>query len=167
LPSILDSLTPAARAAYPAIQRGVREGLSTTRIQNALRAAGMGVRRQVLLDVIRLERGLTDYGKILRSFSRSVPIVGELLPPALTRTRRGFSYTVELRGRDRFGGLSVQHVTVSTDNPALTPQQITDRASELGVAGRDRYGMEPESATIVRGMRAGASGAFTPGLGDE
>lgn len=157
---ILDSLPRSAKAAYPAIERGVREGLSAERIQSALQANGMGIRRQRLLDIMRLVKGVTDYGKVLRSMDREAPIATDALPEAITRTRRGFSYTVELRGAGVMGSSTVQHVTVSTDNPALSPQDILDAARELGVRGQDRYGLSVEQATIVSGIRAGASGTF-------
>jgi hypothetical protein len=112
------------------------------------------------LDVIRLERGLTDYGKILRSLAKDVRLVTDALPTAITKTRREFSFTVELRGAGPNGQQSVQHVTVSTDQPGLTPREITDKALELGVSGADRYGLDVESATVLRGTRSGTAGTF-------
>jgi hypothetical protein len=158
--AILDALTKSARAAYPIIQRGVREGLSTSRIQSTLTGAGLGVRRQVLLDIIRVERGLAEAGSILRSLSQDSRPAALGLPDAATRTRRSFSYTVELRGIGAGGSATVQHVTVTTDNPGMTIRQITQLAEEMGQRGRDRYGLNVQSATIVRGMKAGEAGTF-------
>jgi hypothetical protein len=158
--SFLDSLTKNARAAYPFIQSGVRQGLSSNSIARALSSAGLPLRRQALLDLVRLEKGATDYGRILRSLSKGAPMNVEALPESVTRIRRAYAFVVEVRGTTAGGGVLTKHVTVSTDNPALRPSDIEAAAAEMGEGPNPSGGVEVLSTSIVRGMRSGAAGTF-------
>jgi len=56
--SLFATLTGRARTALPIVERSVREGISANSIQTLLRSQGMGIRRQVLLDIVREYKGI-------------------------------------------------------------------------------------------------------------
>jgi hypothetical protein len=157
---ILASLPASARAAYPLIQRGVREGLSSNRILEGLVKAGLGIKRQTGLDIIRAERGVQLEGGALRNLRRTAVFNPERLPEAMTKLRRKFSFQVELRGVDlNTGENTVRLVTVSTDN-AMTRNDIEAHAQAFADDDQNRYGIIIESVQLVHGLKAGAAGTL-------
>lgn len=158
--SVLDGLSKTARAAYPFISSGVRQGLSANAIGRSLADAGLSIRRQALLDLVRLEKGATDYGKILRSLSRTARIDVGALPESITKIRRAYAYVLEVRGTTAGGGVLTKHVTVSSDQPNLSASDLEAAAQEMGEGPNPSGGLTVTSVSIVRGMRAGAAGTF-------
>lgn len=159
-PPLISTLSKAARAALPIIQRGVREGLSGNSILSALRASGMGIRRQVLLDIIRAERGIISAGKHLSSIRLGFVPDPRRLPDALTKMRRSFSFTVRIRGTDISTGASIeQNISVALDRP-LTRSQIESIAVDFIDADFDRYGIDIFDVTLIRGVQAGQLGTL-------
>lgn len=158
---LIAGLTRAARIAMPFIERGVREGLSSRAIESAIRAGGLSVpRRQVLLDVMRGLKGIEDSGKSLKFLRQGARPDPSRMPEALTRIRRQFSYTVEVRGTHvSTGSPFVQHVTVTSDS-LLTRAEMEEAAAEAVDSSKDRYGMEIESAVPIKAIKAGTAGVF-------
>lgn len=157
---ILDTLSRTARTAFPIIQRGVREGLSANAIQDVLSGRGLGIRRQTLLDLVRLERGVQETINVLRFIHPGSRPNPDRLPEALTKIRRSFSFNVEVRARRLDTGEPFsQFVTVSTDR-LLTRQQIEAQAIRAVERSPDRYGLEAEEALVSTGVRAGPLGTF-------
>jgi hypothetical protein len=156
----LESLTAAARKALPFITRGVREGLSSRELSAALSAQGLGLRRQSLLDLMRLTRADWDAQKALQNARPDLKIRPELLPEALTKLRRSLSYTAEIRGTAGDTGKEVvQHVTITSDQ-VMTPTQVEETASQVAERERGRYGLDIVSVRFTGGRRAGAAGTF-------
>lgn len=148
----LELLSQSALKALPFIRQGVARGLSSTRIQSALQASALGVRRIELLRAIRVVKGIEDTGPSLRSIPKSfAPDISRLPEPA-TRTLRALSFRVELRGFNITTGLNESRfVTLSLDN-VLSVREMEDIA--LGIAGNvDAYGtvFEVESSIISSG----------------
>lgn len=155
---LLYTLSQAARAAFPVIQRAVREGLSSRRLEEALRAAGQGVRRSDLLAAMRIVRGATEGMPRLANIRRDSRPDPARLPEAITKTRREYTFIVEVRGYDVRSGEPVsRHVTVSSSH-LPTRGEIEDEALDMAGEGGDRYGIEAESAVLVSGFRAGSQG---------
>jgi len=160
MPGVLSALSASARLAYPAIVRGVREGLSLNRLQAALQEANLGIRRATLLSLMQRERALVSAGESMRFLPRAARPDPARLPEALTILRRQFSFTVELRGRSlQTGERTTQHVTVASDR-LLTRAEIEDVAERFGQQGGERYGMEVERVLFVKAMKAGAGGVL-------
>lgn len=151
-------LSPRARRASPIIKRGVREGVSSRALARVLQASGLGIRRQTLLDLMRLAGEEAAIGPVLSALGinrRPNPL---RLPPAITKIRRAFSFTVRVRGADiDSGALIEQFVTVTTDT-LLTRGQIEAQARLAIEADRGRYPFGITDSLLTGGLRAGAPG---------
>lgn len=159
--SLLDSLNPRQRAAYPIIQKGVTDGLSANVIGNVLRAAGIPIRRATMLDLVAAERIEQGVGITLSNLPKSTVINPTRLPVAQTKIRRAFSFTVRVEGSLTDTDQPwEQYVTVTTSK-LMSVREIEDAAIEAAEAGIARYGMTVDRATIIRGVRAGGAGSFS------
>lgn len=152
-PPWLSSLPSTSRMAYPIVQRGVAEGLSSRRIADALQAGGIGIRRQTLLDMMRLERGIQSTGALFQHLGRDFVPSPNRLPFALHGLSNAFSYVVKVSGSllatgQRFEGF----VTVTSDR-SLSRQDIEAAAEEATTRKGTEYEMEVEETTIMRGVR--------------
>ncbi len=156
----LTTLSAAARLAYPAIHGGVRRGLSANRIQSILTGAGIGIRRQTLLDLVAATRGIIEKGGYLRKLRAGQRFNPAALPQALTRTTREYAITVAVEGTSTDTGLPTwQHITLAMDKP-MARDAMEDLAMRLAREGKERYEMTPESAVIEEGVRAGMAGVL-------
>jgi hypothetical protein len=155
----LDTLSRAARAAWPFIQRGVREGLSSRSIERALVEGGLsGVRRSTLLDLMRMSAFEQRAGDALNRLQPNRRIEAQALPEALTKIRRSFSFTVDVTGTLISTGKSItRSITIASDRE-LTPLEIRQAAVAAVDAAGDRYGMTVEETKITGGRRAGSLG---------
>lgn len=151
-------LSPRARRASPIIKRGVREGVSSRALTGILQRAGLGIRRQTLLDLMRLAGEEAAIGPVLSALGinrRPNPL---RLPPAITKIRRAFSFTVRALGTDVDTGASVeQFVTVTTDT-LLTRGEIESLAEQAIEADRGRYPFRDVEFLLTGGLRSGAPG---------
>lgn len=158
--SYLQTLTGRARFAYPIIQRGVRAGLSSRSISDSLREAGLGIRRATLLDIMRRERDIVSHGLRMKFLPLDRAPNPDRLPEALTRLRREFSYTVELRGRViDTQELITRQVTVASS------KLLTRREAEVIAAGfllntPEAYGMELDRAQLTGVLKSGELGTL-------
>ena len=154
----LSGLSLRARRASPIIRRGVREGVSSRALTGILQRAGLGIRRQTLLDIMRLAEGEAAIGPVLSALGvnrRPNPL---RLPPALTKIRRAFSFTVRVSGLDVDTGASAERfVTVTTDT-LLTRGEIETLASQAIEADRGRYALMEAEFLLTGGLRSGAPG---------
>lgn len=158
---ILDVLSHATRTAWPFVQRGVREGLSSRAIDTLLRERlGTSIRRSVLLDLMKVERGTLEAGSLIRHAPRNRLIRPDVLQEAATKLQRQLSFVVEVIGRNPgTGAPAIQNITVSVDRPR-TPAEIEQLAEEAVARSGDRYGFVPVGSRIIKGLKAGASGIF-------
>jgi len=121
----------------------------------------MGVRRQTLFQLVQAERVAIAAGHQFRFLGKNVLPNRLNIPQALGKLRRQYSYTVDLRGptwaKDR---KDVQQVTVVSD-VLLTPAQAEESASQMGVAGKDRYNREISQVVLVGIRQAGGEGLWT------
>lgn len=156
----LATLTASARAAYPFIQRGVREGLSSRALERVIRAAGLAIRRQDLLTAMRLESGVQTQGSELRFLNQDHRPNPARLPIALTKIRRQYSFIVEVSGVNvSTGELTRRNVTVTSDS-LLTRREIEAAAVDAVDSQGTRYGMRESSGTLTSGMQSGSFGTF-------
>jgi hypothetical protein len=146
------------RAAEPFIRSGARRDATFREIAGAIRAGGLRIGNERLLDALQRERTIVEHGRALRFLGRQQRPAVERLPESLTRLRREFSFAVDVEGTlIATGATRVQAVTVSTD-AVLTRQEIEDEALVAVARGESRYGLQATSATIRFGMRAGRMG---------
>ena len=147
-----------ARRASPMIQRGVREGISSRQLMGVLQKAGLGIRRQVLLDLMRLYGDEVAIGPVLSALGLNRRHNPFRLPPALTKIRRAYSFTARVRGSEvDTGTVTEQFVTVTTDT-LLTRGEIEELAGQAIEAGQDRYQLVVTDILLTGGLRAGAPG---------
>lgn len=146
--------------AWPAIVRGVREGLSARAIGRAIRAAGIAISNVNLFEVARRERVVWTHGLSLRNLNPGARPNPFTLPESLSRLTRAFAFTVEVRGRllDT-SAPSKQYITISTDK-LMSRRDLEEMAAEIASGGRSRYGLDVEDAVLVSGLRAGTLGVL-------
>lgn len=161
-PPLLFTLGKRASAAFPIIQRGVREGISANSIQTILRASGMGIRRQTLLDIVRAERNIISAGKNLQNIRLGFVPDPRRLPEALTKISRSFNFVVRITGTDTSTGSTfIQNISVALDKP-LTRSRLEAIAVDFIEAEKDRYGINIEEVLLIEGVKAGPLGTRLP-----
>ena len=150
--------SPRARRASPIIRRGVREGISSRALTGILQRAGLGIRRQTLLDLMRLIEGEIAIAPILSALGLNRRPNPLRLPPAITKIRRAFSFTVRVRGADSDTGIETeQFVTVTTDT-LLTRGEIEALAEQAIESDLSRYKIIVSEFLLTGGVRAGIPG---------
>lgn len=156
----LQTLPKRARLAYPIIQSGVRQGLASRKISELLQEYGVGIRRATLLDIMRREREIVQHGLNLKFLPLDRTPKPERLPEALTKIRRQYSYTVELRGRV----LDTQELITRQVTVASSRLISRRRAEELALAAvlerQDAYGIEVDETQLINVLRAGPAGTL-------
>lgn len=151
--SLTLSLSASARRALPFIERSVRTGMSSTALQSALAARGMGVRRTDLLDAIRHVRGVERRTNALASVRRDRKPDPSRIAIARTNIRRNFSFTVRVRGFDMVSGdLTERFVTITSDS-VLSRQELEDAARAMLEEGVSNYPMDIKSVTLQKAVR--------------
>ena len=151
-------LSPRARRASPIIRRGVREGVSSRALTGILQRAGLGIRRQTLLDIMRLVEGEAAIGPVLSALGLNRRPNPLRLPPALTKIRRAFSFTVRALGTDVDTGASIEKFVTVTSDTLLTRGEIEALASQAIETDTDRYKLVVSNILLTGGLRAGAPG---------
>ena len=158
--SFLSTLTKTASFAYPLIQKGVRAGLASRAIAGTLSRAGLGIRRSTLLSIMRKERTLVQHGLNMRFLPLKRFPNPLKLPTALTKLRRAYSYTVELRGRlIDTQELIKRQVTVASSK-LLTRQQAEEIAGGYLMDTPEAYGMELDKAQLINVVKSGELGTL-------
>lgn len=151
--SLTFSLSASAKRALPFIERSVRTGVSSTALQSALAARGMGVRRTDLLDAIRHVRGVSRRTNALASVRRDRRPDPMRIAIARTNIRRKFSFTLRIRGSaDGTGERIERFITISTDK-VLSRQELEETAAGVVDAERSNYPFEIDTVTLVTAVR--------------
>ena len=151
--SLTLSLSASARRALPFIERSVRTGVSSTALQSALSARGMGVRRTDLLDAIRHVRGVERRSNALASVRKDRKPDPTRIAIARTNIRRSFSFVVRVRGFDMVSGeLTERFVTITSDK-VLSRQEIEDAAQDMFEEGVSNYPMDIQNVTLQKALR--------------
>lgn len=147
-------LTARQRRLLPSIRGGVAAGLGSRAINAAITAAtGTGIRRQVLLDIMREIRGVQAAGERLQFVRLDRVPDPTRVPTALTPIRRAFGSTVRVEGvlLDT-GERAVRHVQVTHDD-ILTRGQIEDIAAGFITDDEAEYGIELDRVLLVQQVR--------------
>ena len=129
--SFLALLPKSARAALPAIQAGMRQGLSSRQITAAIQESGIRISRgRSVLPTMRALRDLERQGANVKFVSPANTINTRRLPPAITDQRRRFSYRVRIEG-DGPLGRQVRHLNIATDDATWSRGMIEDKARDF------------------------------------
>lgn len=157
LPFLL-GLSSRARRASPIIRRGVREGVSSRQMTRILQKAGLGIRRQTLLDMMRMIEGEVAIGPVLSALGINRFPNPMRLPPALTKIRRAYSFTVRVRGSEIDTGAATEQFVTVTSDTLLTRGEIEALANQAIETDLDRYKLVVTDTLLTGGLRAGAPG---------
>jgi len=154
----LSTLTKTARFAYPIIQAGVREGLASRAMATALQEAGLGIRRAVLLDLMRRERAFIQHGLNMRFLPFNRLPNPLRLPTAITKLRRTYSYVVEAFGTDLgTGQLRKQTITIASSK-LITRGAAETLAEQFAQGQFDSGQLEVDRVQLINVMKAGELG---------
>lgn len=158
--SFVSSLPAALRRAWPIITGGVKQGLSANSIQGVLKAAGMGVRRQTLLDGVRALRNGFAQQETLRILGDVIRPPLRMIPEALTRIRRRFSYLMEIQ-EEVESRIETRFFTLSSDD-VLNRNEAISEATDLLENDAFKYGREVRvvGATLTGIVKAGSLGTL-------
>ena len=151
-------LSSRARRASPMIRRGVREGVSSRQMTRILQKAGLGLRRQTLLDIMRVMGEEAAIGPVLSALGVGRRPNPFRLPPAITKIRRAFSFTVRVQGLETDTGAPVERFVTVTSDTLLTRGEIEALAEQAIETDLDRYKISESAFLLTGGMRAGAPG---------
>lgn len=92
-------------------------------------------------------------GRAIRHIPKGNTINVDRLPEAITHVRKEFSYRVRIRGIGP-GGVPVERfITVSSDNPELTPGQIEQLAADAVGPEGGSGPVTQVTATLQSGVR--------------
>jgi len=160
--SFLAGFPATARAAFPIIRRGVAEGLSTRVIEQRVRDAGLKISRaRSIVPIRRALIKLEAQGRGVRFVSPSNTIDVKRLPPALNAMNTQYRYRLALNQRQGNQVLPYKTVSVSTDNPNLTPQMIKDQALSIVNDNPQNYPVDGLEVALEFGEQRAGIGDFT------
>lgn len=148
------TLSSRLRRLLPTIEGGVAAGLSSRAINAAITSAtGTGIRRQVLLDIMREIRGIEVAGERLQFVRLDRAPNPTRVPTALTPIRRAFGSTVRVEGRLlSTGEMVTRHVQVTHDS-VLTRGRIEEIAASFLEDEEAEYGIDLERVLLVKQVR--------------
>lgn len=153
-PPLSLQLSRRVRQLLPVIRGGVASGLSSRAINDAIRnSTGSGIRRQVLLDIMREIRGIQQAGDRLKNVRLDRVPDPSRVRRALTPIRREFGSTVRISGLDLNTGQSLtRHVTVTHD-AVLTRGEIEDIALGFLEDDKEEYPIVLTAVLLVEQVR--------------
>jgi len=149
----LTGLSTATRANYRFIQQGVAQGLSAKSINDALRlTTGIGIRRQDLLEGMRVARGVRTQGINIANVRKDRRPAYDRFPAfsPVTSTKR-YLVQYEVRWRDPVTGQTgSRYITVGTDE-RLTAGELDRAALDAYEQGQQalRYGRSEALTSLV------------------
>jgi hypothetical protein len=107
---------------------------------------------------MRLMEGEAAIGPVLSALGvnrRPNPL---RLPPALTKIRRAFSFTVRIRGSVEDTGAPTERFVTVTSDTLLTRGEIETLADQAIETDRSRYNIVVSDILLTGGVRAGTAG---------
>jgi len=149
----LSGLSTAARANYRFIQQGVAQGLSAAQVNAALRLeTGVGIRRQDLLQGMRVARGVITQGRNIANVRKDrKPTFAQFPTFAPVTSNKKYLIQYEVRWRDPDSGATgTRYITVGTDDE-LTAGELDKAAQDAYEEGQDaeRYKENEQLVTLV------------------
>lgn len=158
--SWLSTLSRSARAIYPIARRGAREGLSIESIGKAARAAGFRIANDSLREMVHRVREMDTRGRPSPFESPTrVPSAG-MFAEAVSKIRKQYSYTVEIRGLSE-GEEVIRHFTIASNERLPNADAIEAARGMLDSSSHyvsDDF--EESGAFVVGRLKAGPAGRF-------
>lgn len=153
-PNLFGRLSRTGRAAFPKILAGIRRGLSDSDVQAELTSefGRIGLRN---ISAIRADNNIREqYIRSFRAGSLSNPIDPDRIPISAGRQRNRFNHIFTLTGRNDMGALITKHITITTDDPDVSIDELMNEAEEIAGDGDDSYGIndaEVSYSTTIAG----------------
>jgi len=154
----LYTLPVSARAAYPFILRGTKQGLSSRAIESAIRSAGLPISRaRTVVPLMREINSIITHSRNLKFVPLGNVINTSRLSESLTFQRNQFSYKVLVKGIDSNGLERSQYIQIGTDRDNMTRGAIEGKARRLVEGSEDYNTVSVDSAIIEEGLQRGNS----------
>lgn len=157
---LLETMSAAARIAYPHIVGAVSKGLGTEAIIKSIGEAGLQTfRRQDMLALIREARN----GELLKSdiarWPKEMPLPLTRVRESLTKIVAPFSYTLRVKVIDAEGEERI--ITRQAHSNVLRSSLDVARSFIRAAAGREQYEeLEIVDAEVIDVQRAGSEGSL-------
>jgi len=155
--ALLGRLTAGQSRVYSAVEGAVARGLGLSATQGLLQAAGIGIRREQINELIHYFTGVTDAGYSVAQVRRDYFPNVDKFPNAITQLRREYSFTVRLGKTgeyDELGKPVYNYVTVTSDKN-MRVQDILDEAESYYEDSAENYPVESVELTIVGAKKRG------------
>jgi hypothetical protein len=166
--SFLSLLPKSARAAYPIIRRGHREGLSSRAIERRVRQAGLTISRgRSILPIMRALDRLETQGRNVRFVPAQNIVNVKRLPPAITDIQKQYQYRIQVISPQLIAADETLYLHLATNNPVMTPTMIKDEMFDLMREDPERYKLEGAELFIEYGEQRAGIGDFTQTPGGE
>ena len=151
---LIAALPAASRAVLPSVLGAVASGASQARVVSLIRQAGLTYSaRNPWAGVLSYARAARTYNDRLSFITAASKPNIDRIPLSLGDTRRKFAWTVRLDLRNDEGDRYETFVTVSTDNPNMTVDQIKKAAMRHGQEYDFGIGGEVYAAVLVGGTK--------------
>lgn len=134
--------------------------MSANAIQISLQAAGLGIRRSTILDMVRRVRKVETVGAQLQFIRLGLIPDPRRIPEALTKLRRSFSFRVRIRGTDIATGNPFKRFINVALNQPTSRQNIEMMALNFTFSEPERYQMAVDDVLLVSGVKAGEFGTL-------
>lgn len=160
LAPLLSTMSKAARTAWPFIERGVREGMGANAIQDALREAGAGIRRQDLLALVREAQGAELLRSDVRRLPRDLIMPVERVREAITRVVAPFGYTVEVTAVEAETGVERRLTLTAHSNELRALEEVETEFVDMTPEDYPLPGFVIVEARVTDVYRSGAAGVI-------
>lgn len=153
-------LSPKQLFALPFVRLGISEGLSTSEMLRIFRSNGFSMANEAFFNLARYVRFENDSGGYLGQLRGNQEPDAALLPEAITRLSRQYSFTVELKGYNPLTNEETTvYRTVSTDE-LMTRDEIVQAAYNANLREEGTEAIIATSARVTKGLRAGELGTL-------
>lgn len=155
--ALLGRLTAGQSRVYSAVQGAVGRGLGLNATQDLLQAAGIGIRREQINQLIHYFTGVTEAGYSVSQVRKDYFPNVDKFPDAITTLRRKYSFTVRLGRTGEFNELGqpvYNYVTVTSDKN-MRVQDILDEAESYYEDSAENYPVESVELTITGAKKRG------------
>lgn len=156
---LLDTMSRAARIAWPFIQSGVEKGLGAEAIINAMRAADIATfRRQDMLALIREASGAELLKSDIRRWPSDVLMPITRIRESITKIVAPFSYTLRVTVFNTVTGVESTVLRQAHSSQLFTAGDVEADFMEDAPASDSNQGLVVADATVVDIQRSGAAG---------
>jgi len=155
--ALLGRLTAGQSRVYSAVQGAVGRGLGLNATQDLLQAAGIGIRREQINQLIHYFTGVTEAGYSVAQVRKDYFPNVDKFPNALTTLRREYSFTVRLGmsgATDEYGNPIYNYVTVTSDKN-LRVQDILDIADGYYEDAFENYPVTKLEPVVIGAKKRG------------